>query len=205
MTTIDDIERAIARVHAAQTDNFIELVNISGLDPKVDFRFSNLKEVDFTNLNLSGFDFTGANMIGCIFNKAKITGAIFDEAQIDRLALHAATDWKNYAKVKQPHMESSIIQHGKLTLDLERHTCVWDRWEITLTITEFLVLHALVVRPGVVKSRDALMDAAYDDQVYVDDRTIDAHIKRLRKKFKICDINFDMIETLYGVGYRWRA
>jgi two-component system response regulator ChvI len=75
---------------------------------------------------------------------------------------------------------------------------------VTLTVTEFLILHALAQRPGVVKSRDSLMDAAYDDQVYVDDRTIDSHIKRLRKKFKVVDDSFDMIETLYGVGYRFR-
>ena len=74
----------------------------------------------------------------------------------------------------------------------------------TLTVTEFLILQALASRPGVVKSRNALMDAAYDDQVYVDDRTIDSHIKRLRKKFKGTDDDFDMIETLYGVGYRFK-
>jgi two-component system response regulator ChvI len=75
---------------------------------------------------------------------------------------------------------------------------------VTLTVTEFLILQALASRPGVVKSRNALMDAAYDDQVYVDDRTIDSHIKRLRKKFKASDDDFDMIETLYGVGYRFK-
>ncbi len=75
---------------------------------------------------------------------------------------------------------------------------------VTLTVTEFLILYALAQRPGVVKSRNALMDAAYDDQVYVDDRTIDSHIKRLRKKFKAADDEFDMIETLYGVGYRFK-
>ncbi len=75
---------------------------------------------------------------------------------------------------------------------------------VTLTVTEFLILQALATRPGVVKSRNALMDAAYDDQVYVDDRTIDSHIKRLRKKFKSVDDDFDMIETLYGVGYRFK-
>ena len=75
---------------------------------------------------------------------------------------------------------------------------------VTLTVTEFLILQALATRPGVVKSRNALMDAAYDDQVYVDDRTIDSHIKRLRKKFKAADDAFDMIETLYGVGYRFK-
>ena len=75
---------------------------------------------------------------------------------------------------------------------------------VTLTVTEFLILQALAARSGVVKSRNALMDAAYDDQVYVDDRTIDSHIKRLRKKFKVVDDDFDMIETLYGVGYRFK-
>ena len=71
-------------------------------------------------------------------------------------------------------------------------------------MTEFLILQSLAQRPGYVKSRDSLMDAAYDDQVYVDDRTIDSHIKRLRKKFKEVDKEFDAIETLYGVGYRYR-
>ena len=73
-----------------------------------------------------------------------------------------------------------------------------------LTVTEFLLLQALAQRPGFVKSRDSLMDAAYEDQVYVDDRTIDSHIKRMRKKFRVVDPSFDAIETLYGVGYRYR-
>ncbi len=98
----------------------------------------------------------------------------------------------------------SIIERGALVMDNERHTCIWMGKHVTLTVTEFLILQALAVRPGVVKSRNALMDAAYDDQVYVDDRTIDSHIKRLRKKFKATDNGFDMIETLYGVGYRFK-
>jgi two-component system, OmpR family, response regulator ChvI len=98
---------------------------------------------------------------------------------------------------------SNTIERGQLVMDQERHTCTWSGQPVTLTVTEFLILHALAQRPGVVKSRDALMDAAYDDQVYVDDRTIDSHIKRLRKKFKAVDDDFDMIETLYGVGYRF--
>ena len=97
-----------------------------------------------------------------------------------------------------------MIERGKLRLDPERHTCHWDNKGVTLTVTEFLILQALATRPGVVKTRDALMDAAYDDQVYVDDRTIDSHIKRLRKKFKVVDDDFDVIETLYGVGYRFK-
>jgi two-component system response regulator ChvI len=96
------------------------------------------------------------------------------------------------------------LERGQLLMDQERHTCTWKGEPVTLTVTEFLILHSLAQRPGVVKSRDALMDAAYDEQVYVDDRTIDSHIKRLRKKFKMVDSDFDMIETLYGVGYRFR-
>ena len=99
---------------------------------------------------------------------------------------------------------SKVLERGKLKLDSERHTCEWDAKQVTLTVTEFLILQSLAQRPGVVKSRDALMDAAYDDQVYVDDRTIDSHIKRLRNKFKVVDAGFDVIETLYGVGYRFK-
>jgi two-component system response regulator ChvI len=97
-----------------------------------------------------------------------------------------------------------VLERGLLRMDPERHTCTWKDEPVTLTVTEFLILQALASRPGVVKSRNALMDAAYDDQVYVDDRTIDSHIKRLRKKFKQADDDFDMIETLYGVGYRFK-
>lgn len=99
---------------------------------------------------------------------------------------------------------NQVLERGKLVLDPERHTCTWDGKQVVLTVTEFLILQALAQRPGYVKSRDSLMDAAYDDQVYVDDRTIDSHIKRLRKKFKEVDDAFDAIETLYGVGYRYR-
>jgi two-component system response regulator ChvI len=99
---------------------------------------------------------------------------------------------------------AKVLERGALVMDPERHTCTWNGQAVTLTVTEFLILQALAHRPGVVKSRNALMDAAYDDQVYVDDRTIDSHIKRLRKKFKVVDDAFDMIETLYGVGYRFK-
>ncbi|MFN3229263.1 MAG: response regulator transcription factor [Asticcacaulis sp.] len=108
----------------------------------------------------------------------------------------------------EPETEGSesgkIMKRGKLTLDPARHECLWDNKLVRLTVTEFLLLHALAQRPGFVKSRDNLMDAAYDDQVYVDDRTIDSHVKRMRKKFRVVDDTFDAIETLYGVGYRYR-
>lgn len=96
------------------------------------------------------------------------------------------------------------IQRGELALDPARHSCAWRGRALTLTVTEFLILQALASRPGVVKTRNQLLDAAYDDQVYVDDRTIDSHIKRLRKKFKAVDEDFSHIETLYGLGYRYR-
>jgi len=108
------------------------------------------------------------------------------------------------AKPTTDQQAARTLERGQLLMDQERHTCTWKGEQVTLTVTEFLILHSLAQRPGVVKSRDALMDAAYDEQVYVDDRTIDSHIKRLRKKFKMVDTDFDMIETLYGVGYRFR-
>jgi two-component system, OmpR family, response regulator ChvI len=93
------------------------------------------------------------------------------------------------------------IRRGRLTMDLARHTVTWDGKPVSLTVTEFLILEALASRPGVVKSRNQLMDAAYSDDVFVDDRTIDSHIKRLRRKFRAGDRSFAAIDTLYGAGY----
>jgi len=97
-----------------------------------------------------------------------------------------------------------VIQRGDLVLDPGRHQCSWRGQNVDLTVTEFLILKSLALRPGHVKSRDQLMDGAYGEHIYVDDRTIDSHIKRLRKKFKAVDDDFGQIETLYGVGYRYR-
>jgi two-component system response regulator ChvI len=110
-------------------------------------------------------------------------------------------DARNAPAAGTPAKETMV--RGKLVLDSLRHSCTWDGRDVQLTVTEFLILQALAQRPGFVKSRDNLMDAAYDDQVYVDDRTIDSHIKRLRKKFKQLDDDFDSIQTLYGVGYKY--
>ena len=93
---------------------------------------------------------------------------------------------------------------GDLILDHARHLCVWKQEPLSLTVTEYLLIKALAGRPGHVKSRDQLIDAAYGESIYVDDRTIDSHIKRVRKKFKKIDKDFDRIETLYGVGYRYK-
>jgi two-component system, OmpR family, response regulator ChvI len=121
-----------------------------------------------------------------------------------RAVLRRASSRELAAQAKPGQVTAKTLERGSLIMDQERHTCTWKNEPVTLTVTEFLILQSLAQRPGVVKSRDALMDAAYDEQVYVDDRTIDSHIKRLRKKFKMVDDGFDMIETLYGVGYRFR-
>jgi len=99
--------------------------------------------------------------------------------------------------------DHKLMVRGDLTMDPLRHAVAWKGRDVSLTVTEFLLLEALAQRPGFVKSRDQLMDVAYDDQVYVDDRTIDSHIKRLRKKLREVDDTFSAIETLYGIGYRY--
>jgi len=99
--------------------------------------------------------------------------------------------------------KDTLLKRGDLTLNIDRHECHWKNERIKLTVTEFLLLENLVNRPGYVKNRDQLMSAAYSDDIYVDDRTIDSHIKRIRRKFKSIDKDFKSIETLYGVGYRF--
>ncbi|MFL6846675.1 MAG: response regulator [Allosphingosinicella sp.] len=107
------------------------------------------------------------------------------------------------ADTAEPEAEAPQIVRGRLTMDPARHRVAWDGHDVTLTVTEFMILEALAQRPGVVKSRNQLMDVAYQDDIYVDDRTIDSHIKRLRRKFRAVDSEFKAIETLYGVGYRF--
>ena len=103
----------------------------------------------------------------------------------------------------QDEPDAPQIVRGRLTMDPARHRVTWEGHDVTLTVTEFMILEALAQRPGVVKSRNQLMDVAYQDDIYVDDRTIDSHIKRLRRKFRAVDGSFKAIETLYGVGYRF--
>ncbi|WP_294301973.1 response regulator transcription factor [uncultured Sphingomonas sp.] len=95
------------------------------------------------------------------------------------------------------------IERGRLVMDPARHRVTWAGNPVTLTVTEFMILETLAQRPGIVKTRNQLMDAAYQDDIYVDDRTIDSHIKRVRRKFREADPEFDAIETLYGAGYRF--
>ncbi len=98
----------------------------------------------------------------------------------------------------------AVLVRGDLVLDETKHTCVWKGTDIQLTVTEFLLVKAMALRPGMVKNRDQLIDAAYGENIYVDDRTIDSHVKRVRKKFRAVDDDFAQIETLYGIGYRYK-
>ena len=107
--------------------------------------------------------------------------------------------------VSSPEASAQQIRQGDLLLDPERHLVSWKQKDVKLTVTEFLLLQALATRPGHVKNRDQLMDAAYGESVFLDDRTIDSHVKRLRRKFKATDPAFDQIETLYGIGYRYKT
>ncbi len=106
--------------------------------------------------------------------------------------------------LKYNDVSDKLILRNDLSLDPDRHLCKWKNEEIRLTVTEFLILYSLAQRPGLVKNRDQLIDTAYGETIYVDDRTIDSHIKRMRRKFRAFDKDFDHIETLYGVGYRYR-
>jgi two-component system response regulator ChvI len=110
---------------------------------------------------------------------------------------------KGEAAASPDEAEQPLIERGRLVMDPARHKVLWAGKEVSLTVTEFLILEALAQRPGVVKNRNQLLDVAYNDDVYVDDRTIDSHIKRIRRKFRAVDPEFDAIETLYGVGYRF--
>ncbi|MEO7276808.1 MAG: response regulator transcription factor [Sphingomicrobium sp.] len=110
---------------------------------------------------------------------------------------------KGEAAAASDGSELPLIERGRLIMDPARHKVSWDGRAVGLTVTEFLILETLAQRPGVVKSRNQLLDSAYNDDVYVDDRTIDSHIKRIRRKFRLASADFDAIETLYGVGYRF--
>ena len=118
-------------------------------------------------------------------------------------AILRRTELRENPAAEDGEEEPAAIERGRLGMDPARHRVTWDGRDVTLTVTEFMILEALAQRPGVVKSRNQLMDVAYQDDIYVDDRTIDSHIKRLRRKFRAIDSNFKGIETLYGVGYRF--
>ncbi len=108
---------------------------------------------------------------------------------------------RSEVEAPSPAAQPDAIRRGRLLMDPPRHAVTWDDKPVSLTVTEFMILEALATRPGVIKTRNQLMDAAYNDDVFVDDRTIDSHIKRLRRKFRSVDPEFGAIETLYGAGY----
>ena len=122
----------------------------------------------------------------------------------DRLLIERVRAILRRGQAPAPQTATPLVR-GNLVMDPLRHTVMWKDHPVTLTVTEFLLLQALVKQPGFVKSRAQLMNAAYDGQIHVDDRTIDSHIKRLRKKMRTVDPEFSAIDTLYGIGYRYNA
>ena len=108
------------------------------------------------------------------------------------------------SKDAAPKEPAERTVRGHLELDDARHLCTWMGKPVNLTVTGYLLVKPLGLRPGHVKNRDQLIDMAYGENIYVDDRTIDSHIKRVRKKFKQVDDDFNHIETLYGIGYRYK-
>lgn len=133
-----------------------------------------------------------------------ITKPFSQRLLIERIrALLRRQSFANKAE-EQDNKEQNVMERGAMVLDDNRHICSWKGSRVDLTVTEYLIVKALTQRPGHVKNRDQLMDMAYGESIYVDDRTIDSHIKRIRKKFKKTDDGFDHIETLYGVGYRYK-
>ncbi len=132
-----------------------------------------------------------------------ITKPFSQRLLIERIRTLLRRDAQRQNKNAKSNPESVMVR-GPLTLDTDRHLCLWQDKPVDLTVTEFLLVKALAQRPGHVKNRDQLMDLAYGEAIYVDDRTIDSHVKRIRKKFKVVDDDFNHIETLYGVGYRFR-
>jgi len=118
-----------------------------------------------------------------------------------RAILRRAAPVPEDTDIAPPEPGAGLLARGRLCMDPARHQVTWDGRPVSLTVTEFLILEALAQRPGVIKSRNQLMDAAYPDDVFVDDRTVDSHIKRMRRKFRAVDDSFGAIETLYGAGY----
>ena len=132
-----------------------------------------------------------------------VTKPFYEHLPIERIRTLLRRQDLIAGKVETDKSDTNVVKRGNLTMDPQRHTVQWKSIHVALTITKFLLLQALGVRPGFVKSRDQLMDVAYGDQAYVDDRTIDSHVKRLRKKMRVADESFTAIETLYGIGYRY--
>ena len=132
----------------------------------------------------------------------KKSGGFSTKVLIERIRVQLRK--KNLNSVEET---KNIISHGKLKLDPSQLECEWDGKQLPdkLTTTEFLIVQELAKRPGIIKERSQLMDIAYREDTDIEDRTIDSHVKRIRKKFKKVDPEFSAIETRYGSGYRWNV
>jgi two-component system OmpR family response regulator len=124
------------------------------------------------------------------------------DVSIPHILARIAALFRRIAALSSSENARSIIEQGALVLDIDQLTASWTGRPVALTLTEYWMVHALAKRPGHVKSRDQLMK---DANVFIDDTTVTSHIKRIRKKFRELDADFDHIETVYGVGYRWRV
>ena len=175
-----------------------ELLNKLRSSKKIDLR--ELPIIFLTSKDQEQDEIIGLRMGAADYIKKPFSQKLLNERIRTVLRIHTNRKKNN----SQNHEEKSNIKKGNLELDELKQLCFWKNQVIELTVAEFNLIKSLAQYPGVVKDRNQLMDAMYGDTIYVDDRTIDSHIKRLRKKFKSYDPNFDQIRTRYGSGYSWR-
>ena len=175
-----------------------ELLNKIRASKKIDLR--ELPIIFLTSKDQEQDEIIGLRMGAADYIKKPFSQKLLNERIRTVLRIHTNRKKDN----SQNHEEKSNTKKGNLELDELKQLCFWKNQVIELTVAEFNLIKSLAQYPGVVKDRNQLMDAMYDDTIYVDDRTIDSHIKRLRKKFKSYDPNFDQIRTRYGSGYSWR-
>jgi len=141
------------------------------------------------------FDTVGGVRMGADGYRAKVI-------RLADLTARIAALFRRLDVIDQPPSPESLLHRGKLSLDIGRLTIQWDGQPVALTVTEFWMVHALAKFPGHVKSRQVLMQ---ESKIFVDGSTITSHVKRIRKKFMQIDEEFDCIETVYGMGYRWNV
>ena len=175
-----------------------ELLNKIRASKKIDLR--ELPIIFLTSKDQEQDEIIGLRMGAADYIKKPFSQKLLNERIRTVLRIHTNRKKDN----SQNHEEKSNTKKGNLELDELKQLCFWKNQVIELTVAEFNLIKSLSQYPGVVKDRNQLMDAMYGDTIYVDDRTIDSHIKRLRKKFKSHDPNFDQIRTRYGSGYSWR-
>ena len=175
-----------------------ELLNKLRSSKKIDLR--ELPIIFLTSKDQEQDEIIGLRMGAADYIKKPFSQKLLNERIRTVLRIHTNRK-KNDS---QNHEKKSNIKKGNLELDELKQLCFWKNQVIELTVAEFHLIKSLAQYPGIIKDRNQLMDAMYGNTIYVDDRTIDSHIKRLRKKFKSHDPNFDQIRTRYGSGYSWR-